>query len=575
MRNWKNIAAIQGLLFFAQRMDEMLFYYTMDTYKPQIYNIVLLLNEYFTTVQKIESGILNEKNEPIIIDEIVWMLNNDNVAREVIGEFIVEEFIKNRGSYGKDKRKRMLSLFLSKVIGNEYLEHLKVHIKEAVELDKKSDIEKYSILYVRELTVVGYDARYIFKCLNNVFYTNEVSNLDSLDRFFSCFDSKKHKYDVMFEVDRELASLCEKMQSKSILDGLDVLKQEEIMSSISAKEGYAIVSFRQIEAFDEFVAYETGSAILQMLNNFYTYFRYVSSGIEPGGYVRNEEGHIETIKEKVSGVDKTRKIQSFERSYASTADLFDIATANYENLYKMSRIMEIHNTAIATEAQNNVLLSLWSILELLLEENETDNNHSRIMNIMDLVIPSLINSYIEKIVLDLYEDVRRFEHNKTPVFLSKVEEHCNEFEKFFAFLVLDKYDYLRSEFYSKLSEYPLLRYRIYSLNIELKDKKRIQKKLDRHEQKLRWHLQRLYRTRNCIIHDGEDIYNIDALVENLLGYIDIVCERIIHSISHSVGIHTVSNAILEEELNYKLFFEKVNDDKVNEVNFMKFLYHRI
>ena len=48
-----------------------------------------------------------------------------------------------------------------------------------------------------------------------------------------------------------------------------------------------------------------------------------------------------------------------------------MATTNYENLYKLSRIMEIHNMALGIQSPSNALLSLWSILELLLEKEKT------------------------------------------------------------------------------------------------------------------------------------------------------------------------------------------------------------
>ena len=90
------------------------------------------------------------------------------------------------------------------------------------------------------------------------------------------------------------------------------------------------------------------------------------------------------------------RINGFEKSSLDAVDLFDKATMNYENLYKLSRVMEIHNMALAIHSPSNVLLSLWSILELLLEKEETDNDRSRIFNIIDLVMPYLKNSYIEK-----------------------------------------------------------------------------------------------------------------------------------------------------------------------------------
>ena len=129
--------------------------------------------------------------------------------------------------------------------------------------------------------------------------------------------------------------------------------------------------------------------------------------------------------------------------------------------------------------------------------------------------------------------------------------------------------------YIKLETFPLLRFRIFSLNQQLKKKNNINRMIDEHERKVRWHLHRIYRARNCIIHDGNEIRNIENLVENLLSYVDIICERIIQKLGQGGEYCTVSDAILEETLQVKEYVtvsEKIKD--INEDNFSVFLYHK-
>lgn len=61
LKNWSNVSSMQGMLFFVQRMDELLFHYSMDTYKAPTLNIKLLLREYLETIEQIKEGILKEK----------------------------------------------------------------------------------------------------------------------------------------------------------------------------------------------------------------------------------------------------------------------------------------------------------------------------------------------------------------------------------------------------------------------------------------------------------------------------------------------------------------------------------
>ena len=236
--------------------------------------------------------------------------------------------------------------------------------------------------------------------------------------------------------------------------------------------------------------------------------------------------------------------------------------------------MEIHNMALGIQSPSNALLSLWSILELLLEKEKNDNDRSRIFNIIDLVTPYLINSYIEKIVKNLLSDLQRWSKRKTDAVLSGITVGRDEIEKLFAFIALEVYDDKRKELYRELEAFPLLRFRIFTLNEQFGTKKNLNRMLNEHEKKVRWHLQRIYRARNRIIHDGDDIMNIENLVENLLFYVDIICERIIQKIGGSGYKYTVSDAIVEENLqvkDYQMISETISD--IDDKNFTIFLYH--
>ena len=127
-----------------------------------------------------------------------------------------------------------------------------------------------------------------------------------------------------------------------------------------------------------------------------------------------------------------------------------------------------------------------------------------------------------------------------------------------------------------MATFPLLRFRIFSLNQQLKKKNAINKLINEHEMKVRWHLQRIYRARNCIIHDGDEIKNVENLVENLLSYVDIISERIIQKLGKGGIYYTVSDAIVEEILQEKEYLTLSEKNKeINEENFTIFLYHCI
>lgn len=575
IEKWANVSNVQGMLFFVQRMDELLFHYTMDTYKAPTLNIKLLLQEYLDTIEQIKKGILKDKNEIPIFEEIVWCLESDKIAQKVIGISKSEEFLKNNGSYDKDTKRKICQLFLDKLTGRTYLEEIEKELRNTIVNDLKKQIDVCAKCLVRELTVLGYNSRYIFACLNKIFYAKKVNDIGSVDEFFSCFDCREKEYSVYLTIHKELAKFSELLALKLPKNSFNILNNDSIPKGIQQIEGYNVVEIRNINAYDEYAAYDMARSIIGLLDHFYSFFRHMEKSIYSNGFVKNEKNEIKFIKEPVSGIEKSKRTRSFEKSSLDAVDLFDKATMNYENLYKLSRVMEIHNMALAIHSPSNVLLSLWSILELLLEKEETDNDRSRIFNIIDLVMPYLKNSYIEKLIINLMLDLRQWNKKEVSSTLLKIKIGKTDIEKLFAFVTLEKYEDNRKELYKKLETFPLLRFRIFSLNQQLKKKNNINRMIDEHEKKVRWHLHRIYRARNCIIHDGNEIRNIENLVENLLSYVDIICERIIQKLGQGGEYCTVSDAILEETLQVKEYVtvsEKIKD--INEDNFSVFLYHK-
>lgn len=574
LKNWKDVSSLQGMLFFVQRMDELLFHYSMDTYKTPTLNIKLLLREYLETIDSIKEGLLKDKNELPIFEEIVWSLKGDIAAQKVIGINKIREFLKNNGSYDSDMKRKVCQLFLDKLSNHRYLEEIETELKSAILEDRKKEIELCSKYLVRELTVLGYNSRFVFSCLNKVFFLKSVNDITSLDTFFSCFDSKAKEYSVYFTVHKELAKFSGLLSEKIPENSIVILDNDKIPKGIQKIQEYSVIEIKNLNAYDEYTAYEMGKNVIGLLNHFYSFFRYVENGIYKNGFVKVGENKIKFIEEPVSGIEKSKRTKSFEKSSTSALNLFDMATTNYENLYKLSRIMEIHNMALEIQSPSNALLSLWSILELLLEKERNDNDRSRIFNIVDLVVPYLINSYIEKIVKNLLSDLQRWSKRKTDALLAGVAVGKEEIEKLFAFISLEVYDDKRKEFYKELEAFPLLRFRIFTLNEQFSTKRNLNRMLNEHEKKVRWHLQRIYRARNCIIHDGDEIMNVESLVENLLSYVDIICERIIQKIGGSGNRYTVSDAIVEENLqvkDYQMISETI--DSINDKNFTMFLYH--
>ena len=80
--HWEDKENCEGLLYFTQLIDEMLFDYTLDSYKPLALNSRLLCIEAFETIEEIRNSYITIKNLQSVLEELIWSLKHDIAAKK-------------------------------------------------------------------------------------------------------------------------------------------------------------------------------------------------------------------------------------------------------------------------------------------------------------------------------------------------------------------------------------------------------------------------------------------------------------------------------------------------------------
>ena len=571
LRNWEYNSDLENLLFTAQRLDEVLFFYTQDTYKANVLNTRMLIDEFLEVRDSIEAGLLNEKNDEAVVEEIIWSLERDKEATQIIGERVVENLKKNIGSIGIKERVKYFRLLQSQLSGKKYFNAIKNALKNAVRIEKKREIERLILQFVCEAKNQGYNTRYIYRCVNEIFFVDEVNSYETIDIFLNRFNGTSQKYIVYIEVNEEIGNICVNLTNALRKVNVELMEEQDIPEGIRVSGKKKVLKFQYIEALDNYAALESAQGIIKIMGHFYAFYRHNIEMSVKGGYTSLKGDKIIYVRPEVIGIKKSAKSSSLEKSTSSTKDLFNIARSNPMNFYILSRIMEIHNIAFGMDAPANSLLDLWSILELLLEKDKETGGKSRIFQIIDMLEPFIKEAYIEHIIVNIKNDIQKWDSVMYRQILNSIDIECDDNEKIFAFISLVDYDDLRKEVYCRLDKFPLLRYRIFNLHETFKSGKSIYKFLKEHEKKTAWHIQRIYRARNCIIHDGEDVQNIENLVENLHSYIAVLCSGIVQLLNNNNQNQTVMDAIYEMYIKEKLFEEWVENTDPTRDNVCDFM----
>ena len=235
--------------------------------------------------------------------------------------------------------------------------------------------------------------------------------------------------------------------------------------------------------------------------------------------------------------------------------LFDDITLmnNIDPPSSFYRAIALHNGAIESKDISNQLLNLWTIIEVLID-TKRDNEDK--INTICVVLGAVLNRcYMYSCIEQLLHDVKMCAISDVDIILSGVVIEAQELdsvEKFALILSLENYEGLRLEVLSAVEEYPLLKYRIqmYSEHI-FTDSQSIYDYLHRHAKRIQWHIMRIYRNRNMIVHNGAYMPYRDMLVENLHFYVDVLLDTIIEYYHIGLLNHSsIYRNILSEEANY-------------------------
>ena len=123
----------------------------------------------------------------------------------------------------------------------------------------------------------------------------------------------------------------------------------------------------------------------------------------------------------------------------------------------------------------------------------------------------------------------------------------------------------------------MLRYRVYTLSEQLHNSKKIKALINNHTQRVKWHLYRIYRARNYIVHDASENEGLNQeLVINLHSYVDILFSKVIEIINNSPYEDSISDALTGHKLAVQIMDEKLDkqkDEYITPENALRYFYY--
>ena len=180
-----------------------------------------------------------------------------------------------------------------------------------------------------------------------------------------------------------------------------------------------------------------------------------------------------------------------------------------------------------------------------------DLSESKIVRVIHSILPILQSDYYIKVFLsiqaDLHDNLSKGDEKE--LYNNIKEGDDNELHKVMALVWLPEYEKLRENlFHEKLNDFPNIRQKIYRLYL-MKDKRNeLFKVSNEYKERVEWHLYRLYRVRNAIVHAGDIDRNIQALGEHLHIYCDGIIMEIIAKLAKNKYMNTIKDVLVDTKM---------------------------
>lgn len=576
--NWQYTADMEMMAFFASIIDEMTFNYTIDSFKAPALNTISMIDEALLTLHNVDAGETKEGALGSVYEELIDMFEHDKVFREVLEHLNLDYLIDNLNlkSIPQSEIISILEILssnssLSSDYLNAIIRKLCIHIKNNT--NKKEEVEVLCRLFITQLRNLGYSDNYIYHTNKDFFDnpSNVITSVNVIYLYFQNFTTVDRTYEVYFNCQDLLAqkiqATCYKIVDKAHIVG-DVNKVGKFCKYLKGKNYALCMSVDSKDFYSaKTIAIERLKSHLSLLNLYHHKYPLFVSNYSLVTCI--DSGHSLFIKSITPPIQKCNDLRVNQALNVFNKKIANINTAS--GYYgRLLNALRLHDSALNEEILDNQYMNLFTALEVLIPKDE-NSDKSRILQIYDTLIPYLCVNYYRKLVDSVLLNLTQWDKAFTIALLDRVKEGTNYTEKLVALVTLNKYDgddatdpakstvKELNELYNRLysDKYFLMLYRLNRLYRIFKSKKEILEFIERHEQRLKWHIDRIYRVRNGIVHAGTSSRYISTLIENIHSYIDILLKQLVDdNIAYNYG--SINYSFIACSYRYKKYKNFIN-----------------
>lgn len=567
LRRWKNLPETEGLLLVAQRIEEALFDYTLDTHKAPALNTHTRCIELLGAISDVRhAGLRKEALQPIVA-ELAHSIRQDSAAQALLGKYALHfSNPKNWSTETLDEIEVQGRQVLG-MLENRYLNEIKTQLNALLPKAKEKQlILQLTTSLITEWINEGFSRDYIYWKARGFFFGkgDVFGDCTALEDFFAEFKANPRTWSAIFKVSDSFEHFVDLLPQPKFKISKEApeprMRRAREMAFLNEEHDGLYFEISDLSALDARSARDHGAGQLQALADYARLHVHRSPFTWSGDtLVYDEENQPVVLQKSAPATFKQpeTRIGDLPKRLLKTVASLGPNTLTGRSWVRFTSALTLHSTALRSETVDSQLFSLWSALESLVPAHEVD---SRIARIAEVVVPLLSSHYPRKLIKDLDHSLLSC---VGPAYKRAIRDvpGGSRVEKLAAVLALDENAAIQTELFNHAASNPLLRYRIYTMKKNLRSAESIKEMIDGHSQRIEWHLRRIYRSRNLLFHAGVVNRHSETLVENLHSYLDQIISALEEIFHRKPPPKDIDGALLLIRLDHQAYIEHLSHSK--------------
>jgi hypothetical protein len=582
---WKNIESLRGLLFFAESLEDMLFHHTIDYFRAPALNTHSRVIELLAICSLVNNGQVPSATVTPFLQELTFSVAGDPVLEKYHRDLfmiILKDIERKRNNSSE-----VVSLCESFMyeISKFYWQKLKNSILDSVKDEKhKRNIYKLAQSFVAEVENKGYSREFLYYEMNNFFFKKHskaiyIDKCEQVRDFLDTFEGESRKWRVVFRCTKEFMTYEKHTKDFNVLiqkipptiKDRNFLKDRFIGKSI---EFPLYVTVSDVDGKDPYFVRENALMRLELFVNVCNFYDHRTELRWSPTCLVVDPSDISALIQPLPnplkcGCERDNAIIS--KNIDETLTAFSEGYHPPGAIYTLVNAMDYHRTALETKFMANQLLDLWAAIEGLLPNPNIET--PRITYFVENILPSITLSYSRTMFDYIVNDLIMYGKDVFDL-INSVEIEGNIFDKSVCVITCQDMCTEREKLYSMLEDSPLFKNRIFEMHDIFHSSENISIEVKRKRQWISWHVQRIYTTRNQIVHSARAFPYLKTLTENLHCYFDTLILSIL-ALARSKKIKLDIDVALKMMSNHEQYYIReleANKEECNKSNFKRIIF---